>query len=97
MTPASLLRQNLRDAVIAAVLTALVTIPIFGLHLERAGGRTVIVPHWTTVAWACALVFVVQLLRPWLARGFARMPRLQRPALPAATQRQRQGLMLAAL
>ena len=35
----------LRDAVIAAVLTALVTIPIFGLHLERAGARTVIVPH----------------------------------------------------
>nr|WP_235033865.1 high-affinity branched-chain amino acid ABC transporter permease LivM [Pantoea sp. 18069] len=91
------MRHNLRDALIASVLTALVTLPIFGLHLERAGTRTIIVPHWGTVAWACALVFVVQLLRPWLARGFARMPRLPRPALPAVGDRQRQGLMLAAL
>ncbi|MCD2512030.1 high-affinity branched-chain amino acid ABC transporter permease LivM [Comamonas endophytica] len=101
MAPASVsrdtLRSSLRDASIASVLTALVTVPIFGLHLERAGTRTVIAAEWTTVAWACALVFAVQLLRPWLARAFAGVPRLQRPALPATTARQRQAMMLAAL
>ena len=94
-SPAAL-RQSLRDALIATVLTALVVIPIFGLHLERAGARTVIVPQWGTVAWACALVFTVQLLRPWLARGFSRLPRA-RLSLPTVSGRQRQGLLLAAL
>ena len=92
-----MLRSGLRDALIATVLTALVTVPIFGLHLERAGTRTVIVPEWTTVAWACALVFLVQLLRPWLARGIARVPHLQRPQMPALSGLQRQGLLLAVL
>ncbi len=88
---------SLRDALIASVLTALVTVPIFGLHLERAGTRTVIVPEWTTVAWACALVFLVQLLRPWFARRLARVPHLQRPQLPPLSGLQRQGLLLAVL
>ena len=88
---------SLRDALIASVLTALVTVPIFGLHLERAGTRTVIVPEWTIVAWACALVFLVQLLRPWFARGLAHVPRLQRPQLPPLSGLQRQGLLLAVL
>ena len=94
------LGDSLRYAVVAAVLTALVTIPIFGLHLERAGTRTVIMPQWTTVAVACTLVFLVQLLRPWLARGWARIAPLQRPLhpqWPAVTGLQRQGLMLAVL
>ena len=88
---------SLRDALIASVLTALVTVPIFGLHLERAGTRTVIVPEWTTVAGACALVFLVQMLRPWFARGLAHVPRLQRPQLPPLSGLQRQGLLLAVL
>ena len=33
-------RQNLAHALTAAVLTAVVVTPIFGLHLERAGMRT---------------------------------------------------------
>ena len=34
----------LRDALIATVMTAIVVTPIFSLHLERAGVRTVIAP-----------------------------------------------------
>ena len=41
---------NLRDALIATVMTAVVVTPIFGLHLERAGTRTIINPDWTVVA-----------------------------------------------
>ena len=89
-----MLRQTLRHALISTVLTALVVIPIFSLHLERSGMRTVIVPQWTTVLWACALVFIVQMLRPWLAKF---LPRVPWPALPATSVRQRNVLMLIAL
>ena len=89
-----MLRQTIRHALISTVLTALVVIPIFSLHLERSGMRTVIVPQWTTVLWACVLVFIVQMLRPWLSKL---MPRLPWPQLPATTGRQRNVLMLIAL
>ena len=89
-----MLRQTIRHALISTVLTALVVIPIFSLHLERSGIRTVIAPQWSTVLWACALVFMVQMLRPWLGKL---MPRLPWPQLPATTGRQRQVLMLVAL
>lgn len=89
-----MLRQTIRHALISTVLTALVVIPIFSLHLERSGIRTVIAPEWSTVLWACSLVFIVQMLRPWLGKL---MPRLPWPQLPATTDRQRQVLMLVAL
>ncbi len=88
------MRQTIRHAIFATVLTALVVIPIFSLHLERAGMRTVIVPQWTTVLWACAIVFVAQLLRPWLA---GQMRRLPMPQLPSITGRQRTTLMFVVL
>ncbi|MBP7413025.1 MAG: high-affinity branched-chain amino acid ABC transporter permease LivM [Giesbergeria sp.] len=89
-----MLRQTLRHALMATVLTALVVIPIFGLHLERAGVRTIIQPQWSFVLWACALVFVAQLLRPWLARL---LPRLPVPSLPSVSGPQRNVLVLVAL
>src|SRR5256885_12031365 len=82
---------NLRDALIATVMTAVVVTPIFGLHLERAGTRTIINPDWTVVAWACALVFLVQLLRPLIA---AKMPKVSLPSLPHARPSHRNGLIL---
>ncbi|OJX23227.1 MAG: high-affinity branched-chain amino acid ABC transporter permease LivM, partial [Burkholderiales bacterium 68-20] len=81
-------------ALTAAVLTAVVVTPIFGLHLERAGMRTVIQQNWSTVAWACLLVFVVQMLRPLLSSSSMRLPRFQLPAIPA---RQRSIWIAAAL
>jgi branched-chain amino acid transport system permease protein len=87
-------RQNLAHALTAAVLTAVVVTPIFGLHLERAGMRTVIQQNWSTVAWACLLVFVVQMLRPLLSSSSMRLPRFQLPAIPA---RQRSIWIAAAL
>ena len=83
MTP---MRQTLRHALIATVLTALVVLPIFCLHLERSGIRTVIVPQWDMVLWACAIVFAGQMLRPWLGKLVPRGPSF---ALPALSGRQR--------
>jgi len=77
-------RQNLGHALMATVLTAIVVTPIFGLHLERAGVRTHIVPQWHMVGWACLIVFVVQLLHPWIfGRTTRRLPRLALPTLSA--------------
>ena len=89
-----MLRSNLRHALMATVLTTLVVIPIFGLHLERTGGRTVVQPQWNWVFGACALVFAVQMLRPLLGKRLSHLPW---PALPAVSGSQRTGLMLAAL
>ena len=68
-------RQNLGHALTATVLTAVVVTPIFGLHLERAGVRTIITQLWSNVAWACLLVFIVQMLRPMLAGSGVRLAR----------------------
>ncbi len=76
-------RQNLAHALTATVLTAVVVTPIFGLHLERAGVRTVIAQHWSNVAWACLLVFIAQMLRPLLAGRGVRLPWPKLPAIPA--------------
>ncbi len=76
-------RQNLAHALTATVLTAVVVTPIFGLHLERAGVRTIITQHWSNVAWACLLVFIAQMLRPLLAGRGVRLPWPKLPAIPA--------------
>jgi len=99
-------RFPLGSAALAALLTAAIIAPVFGLQLEREGIRTVVRHHWGVVAWACAAVFMVQLLRPWLAAQWAArlgpwQQRLPRPNLPAAVQtwspRWRNALAAAAL
>ena len=85
---------HLRHAFISALLAAIVVLPIFTLHLERAGVRTIIVPEWSTLLWGCLAVFVVQLLRPMV---LPRLPRIALPRLPAFAPAQHKGLLLAAL
>ena len=69
----------LRDALIATVMTAIVVTPIFSLHLERAGVRTVIAPDWSMTGWACLAIFVVQMFKPLVA---GKLPTLNLPAVP---------------
>ncbi|MEN2383977.1 high-affinity branched-chain amino acid ABC transporter permease LivM [Comamonas sp. A7-5] len=69
----------LRDALIATVMTAIVVTPIFSLHLERAGVRTIITPDWSITGWACLAIFVVQMLKPLLA---GKLPKVNLPAVP---------------
>ena len=88
------LQLQLVPALLAAVITALVVIPIFGLHLERAGARTVLEPQWHYVLWATAIVFVWQLLRP-LAQGS--LGQWRWPSLPQLAPQYRNALIFAAL
>ena len=88
------LRLQLGPALLAALVTALVVTPIFGLHLERAGMRTTLVPQWHYVVWACVIVFFWQLVRP-AVRGATRTWNL--PSLPTVPERHRNGLILAVL
>src|SRR3546814_12925459 len=66
-----------------AVLTAFIVTPVFGLQLVRQGVHTNLQTHWNLVALAAAVVFVFQLLRPWLARPFQRL-KTSIPVLPSA-------------
>jgi len=85
---------HLRHAFISAFLAAIVVLPIFTLHLERAGVRTIIVPEWPVLLWGCLAVFVAQLLRPML---LPRLPRIAMPRLPEFAPAQHKGLVLAVL
>ncbi|MCZ2104035.1 MAG: high-affinity branched-chain amino acid ABC transporter permease LivM [Comamonadaceae bacterium] len=88
------LRGALRGAITATVLAAIVLLPSFTLHLERAGARTNIAPHWSTLLWGCLAVFVVQLLRPLV---LPRLPAVRLPSLPSFEPAQHRVLMLAIL
>ncbi len=94
-TPRPDWRQNFSLALGAAVITALLVAPIFGLRLERLGARTVIVPQWDKVAWACLAVFLVQFVRPWIAGRSTR--RIPWPTLPQVSERQRSLLLTVVL
>lgn len=75
--------SHVRGAVIAAVLTAIIVMPVFGVQLLRQGATSYLEPRWDMVAWSAAAVFVFQLVRPWLAAPFRRL-KTSIPELPAA-------------
>ncbi|OZI60373.1 high-affinity branched-chain amino acid ABC transporter permease LivM [Bordetella genomosp. 11] len=86
--------NQIKNAFIAAILTAFIVTPVFGLQLVRQGARTLMDPHWSNVLIAMAVVFVGQLLRPWLALPFKRLKR-NLPTLPAAPVQGHKWLMVA--
>ena len=94
MTTAQRFPFALKNALIATLLAAVVVLPIFTLHLERAGARTIIVPEWRTLLWGCLAVFVVQLLRPFIG---VRLPKLSPPSLPQAAPGHRKVLLFVVL
>ncbi|MCZ8389962.1 high-affinity branched-chain amino acid ABC transporter permease LivM [Achromobacter xylosoxidans] len=85
--------NNLKNATMAAVLTAVIVTPVFGLQLIRQGARTSMESHWSLVAIAAAVVFVFQLLRPWIAKPFQKL-KVGLPTLPSAPAKNNKLLML---
>ena len=81
------LGQTVRNAMAAAILTAVLTVPILGLQLQLHGYQIALKQNWRPVWIAVAVVFLFQLFRPWLVRGKTaiRLPSL--PALGASQQR----------
>lgn len=51
----------LKNAVLSAILTALLAVPILGLKLTRENGVIAIDPDFTLALWGCLIVFLVQL------------------------------------
>lgn len=86
--------RNFTPALLAAVLAALIITPIFGLGLQRSGGKLVLEPHWHYVLWGSLAVFVVQLLKPLLLRSTQTM---SLPKVPRLPQQWVKPLMFAAL
>ncbi|MDH0091381.1 high-affinity branched-chain amino acid ABC transporter permease LivM [Achromobacter mucicolens] len=85
--------NNLKNATMAAVLTAVIVTPVFGLQLIRQGARTSMESNWSLVALAAAVVFVFQLLRPWLAIPFKKL-KTGLPTLSSAPARNHKRLMI---
>ncbi|EJN08196.1 high-affinity branched-chain amino acid ABC transporter permease LivM [Herbaspirillum sp. YR522] len=81
-----------KNAVAAALVTAVLTIPLLGMQLQLEGYRVVLVTHWTSVLVAMLAVFAFQLAKPALARhrGAIRLPALPR----LQPRRQRMALLL---
>ena len=88
------IRRNLVPALLATVIAALVITPIFGLELQRSGGKLSLLPHWNYVFWGCLAVFVVQLLKPALHSATRAV---QLPKVPRLPQQWAKPLMFAAL
>ncbi len=85
-----MMKANFKNAIISAVLAALVVMPIFGLHLERKGGQNYIEPHWNLVIWGFVIVLVLQLIKPLVGKHMARV---QAPRLPEVSTRMRMTLL----
>jgi branched-chain amino acid transport system permease protein len=84
--------SNLKGAVIAAVMTAVIVMPVFGVQLLRQGAQTYLEPRWDLVAISAAVVFLFQMLRPWLAVPFRRL-KTSLPELPAAPTKGRKWIV----
>ncbi|MBY4897933.1 high-affinity branched-chain amino acid ABC transporter permease LivM [Cupriavidus sp. AU9028] len=83
--------QSLKNAVSAAVLTAILTVPILGLQLKLEGYRVVLEPHWRPVWIAVIAVFLFQLFKPLIDRTTAAV---RLPSLPALGQGQQRAAVL---
>ena len=90
------IQHNLIPALLAAVIAALVIIPIFGLELKRAGMTMGLESHWSFVLWGSLAVFIVQLLKPALQARTAGLG-LSLPKLPSLPAQWAKPLMFAAL
>ena len=67
--------NNLKNATMAAVLTAVIVTPVFGLQLIRQGARTSMESHWSLVALADQLgVDIAAAVQAKMARNAAKYP-----------------------
>ncbi|MBV6273642.1 high-affinity branched-chain amino acid ABC transporter permease LivM [Alcaligenaceae bacterium CGII-47] len=85
--------QNLKNAMIAAIMAGIIIAPIFGLQILRSGMETYLKPEWNMIIGGMVIVFAFHLLRPLLKRAVARNGR---PlfTLPTLTDKGRHKLIL---
>ncbi|WP_043348016.1 high-affinity branched-chain amino acid ABC transporter permease LivM [Cupriavidus basilensis] len=95
MTQGAPAGQTLKNAIVAAVMTAILTIPVLGLQLKLDGYKVVLEPHWQPVWLAVGAVFLFQLFKPLFQRATAGIKVPSLPALGATQQRKVIWLLLA--
>lgn len=78
--------DTFKHAAIAAVLTAILTIPLLGMQLQLQGYRIVLQTNWTPVAIAVVVVFFVQLFKPLFSRQMQSVKLPAMPRLPVKNQ-----------
>ena len=83
-----------KNAVAAALVTAVLTIPLLGMQLRFEGYRVVLNTHWTPVLVAMLAVFVFQMIKPALVRGKAGIKLPALPRLQPRSQRMAVSLLL---
>ncbi|WP_433694106.1 high-affinity branched-chain amino acid ABC transporter permease LivM [Herbaspirillum seropedicae] len=83
--------ETFKNAVTAALVTAVLTIPLLGMQLQLEGYRVVLNTHWTPVLVAVLAVFLFQLAKPVLSRSSAGV---KLPALPRMQPRQQRAAVL---
>ncbi|MBB5390920.1 branched-chain amino acid transport system permease protein [Herbaspirillum sp. SJZ102] len=83
-----------KNAVAAALVTAILTIPLLGMQLRFEGYRVVLNTHWTPVLLAMLAVFLFQLAKPALARGRAGIKLPALPRMQPRSQRMAVSLLL---
>ncbi|MBV8622166.1 MAG: high-affinity branched-chain amino acid ABC transporter permease LivM [Herbaspirillum sp.] len=79
--------ETFKNAVAAALVTAILTIPLLGMQLQLEGYRVVLNTHWTPVLVAVLAVFLFQLAKPALSRSGAAIKLPALPRLQAGQQR----------
>lgn len=79
--------ETVKSAFIAALMTAIIITPVFGLQLVREGSQTKLDPNWGLVLTGCATVFVLQLIKPLLAGLFKGVKLPQAPSVPRSGQK----------
>ena len=84
--------KKIQHAFFAALLAGVIIAPIFGFQILRVGMETTLQPDWPMIFWGMGIVFVFQLLRPYLLALLSK--RQQQISLPRLNAKSRQGLML---
>ncbi|WP_299537893.1 high-affinity branched-chain amino acid ABC transporter permease LivM [uncultured Herbaspirillum sp.] len=83
--------ETFKNAVAAALVTAVLTIPLLGMQLQLEGYRVVLNTHWTPVLVAVLAVFLFQLAKPALLRTRAG---IKLPTLPRMQPGQQRAAMM---
>ncbi|MEN3930990.1 high-affinity branched-chain amino acid ABC transporter permease LivM [Microvirga sp. W0021] len=76
--------DSIKHALIAAILTVLMLMPIFALHIEppRPPETALSLSYeWSFLLYGAAAVFCFQLIRPFLSKGLSGLPRFTTPEL----------------
>ncbi|WP_374624139.1 high-affinity branched-chain amino acid ABC transporter permease LivM [Pandoraea sp.] len=82
--------ETLKSAVIAALVTIVLTAPVLGLQLKLDGYHVVVEQHWRPVWIAAVVVFVFQMAKPLLLRS---KHAVKLPGLPVMRRRQHMSAM----